>query len=60
MHFNWWLLFCLFSKRHVHRLRRRGKMRRWFKDLRRMRSRNLVNQQNLGDGGQFRGSGLAG
>ena len=38
----------------------RGKMRRWFKKLRRMRSRNLVNQQNLGDGGQFRGSGLAG
>lgn len=35
-------------------------MRRRFKDLRRMRSRNLVNQQNLGDGGQFRGSGLAG
>ena len=35
-------------------------MRKWFRDLRRMESRNTVDQKNLGDGGQFRGSGLAG
>lgn len=35
-------------------------MRKWFRDLRRMESRNIVDQKNLGDGEQFRGSGLAG